>query len=150
MHTDLVRHIASLLAQQKSAYESLHSLMEHLSTALMRGEPTVIESLTRAGETELFRMRARLLEITTTLSEFGRIKSAGGEPMALDAETRESFEAAAEDLIASAQKFELITRRAKALAIGGSSFAAASIQMCGVPPSTYKAPVLRHAQGAGA
>lgn len=138
------------MAEQSAAYTSLQSLTSHLITALTRCEPTVIESLSRTGETEMFRMRARLLEITSALTDFGKQRAANGSPQPLDMAAREAFETEANKLLEAARGFEKMAGRAASLALGGSSFASAAIQMCGVPPSTYRAPVLKYSKGATA
>ncbi|HQZ95824.1 MAG TPA: hypothetical protein PLP21_05865 [Pyrinomonadaceae bacterium] len=150
MQDDLIRKIADLMAEQSAAYTSLQSLTSHLIAALTRCEPTTIESLSRSGETEMFRMRARLLEITSALTEFGKFRSDQTDPKPLDPNAREAFETQANKLLEAARSYEKIAGRAASLALGGSSFAAASIQMCGVPPSTYRAPVLKYSKGATA
>ena len=138
------------MAEQSAAYTSLQSLTSHLIAALTRCEPTTIESLSRSGETEMFRMRARLLEITSALTEFGKFRSSQTDPQPLDKNAREAFETEANKLLEAARSYEKIAGRAASLALGGSSFAAASIKMCGVPPSTYRAPVLKYSKGATA
>lgn len=150
MQDDLIRKIADLMAEQSAAYTSLQSLTSHLIAALTRCEPTTIESLSRSGETEMFRMRARLLEITSALTEFGKFRSDQTDPKPLDPNARQAFETQANKLLEAARSYEKIAGRAASLALGGSSFAAASIQMCGVPPSTYRAPVLKYSKGATA
>jgi hypothetical protein len=133
---------------QSSSYASLESLTVQLTTALTRCEPHEVETLTRAGESALFRMRSRLLEITTALTEFAEMRAADPQTSSLDPQTREIFESAANGLIDCAQRYETISGRASSLALAGSSFAAAGIQTCGVPPSTYNAPVLKYGKGA--
>lgn len=150
MQDDLIRKIAKLMAEQSAAYLSLRSLTTHLISALTRCDPVTIETLSRSGETEMFRMRARLLEITSALTEFGQVRAGLAEPQPLDAVAREDFEREANVLLESARDFEKIAGRAASLALGGSSFASAAIQMCGVPPSTYRAPVLKYSKGATA
>lgn len=150
MQDDLIRKIAKLMAEQSAAYTSLGSLTSHLIAALTRCEPTSIESLSRSGETELFRMRSRLLEITSELTEFGRLRASQTESAPLDPGAREAFETEANKLLETARGYEKIAGRAASLALGGSSFASANIQMCGVPPSTYRAPVLKYSKGAAA
>ena len=150
MQDDLIRKIADLMAEQTAAYTSLSSLTSHLIAALTRCEPTSIESLSRTGETEMFRMRARLLEITSALTDFGKFRSNQAEPQPLEPSVREAFEKEANTLLEAARSYQKIAGRAASLALGGSSFASASIQMCGVPPSTYRAPVLRYSKGATA
>ncbi|MEP6900292.1 MAG: hypothetical protein ABJA66_01000, partial [Actinomycetota bacterium] len=71
MQEDLIKKIANLMTEQATAFTSLDSLTKQLIVALVRSEPNNIESLSRTGETELMRMRARLLEITTTLTAVG-------------------------------------------------------------------------------
>ncbi len=147
MQDDLIRKIARLMTEQTAAYASLESLTAKLISVMTSGEPNSVEALSRAGETELFRMRSRLLEITSALTEFAEIRSSQTEPAPLDAEAREQFESAANKLLELARSFEKTAGRATTLALGGSSFAAAGIQMCGVPPTTYRAPVLKSGKG---
>jgi hypothetical protein len=150
MQDDLIRKIAGLMAEQSAAYTSLQSLTSQLIAALTRCEPALIETLSRSGEKELFRMRARLLEITTALTEFGRIRETFADLPRLDTTARENFEKEANTLLEAARSFEKIAGRATSLSLGGSSFAAAAIQMCGIQPTTYNAPVLKYTKGATA
>lgn len=150
MQDDLIRKIAKLMAEQSAAYTSLQSLTIQLIAALTRCEPVTIESLSRSGETELFRMRARLLEVTSALTEFGQLRAAQTESQPLDTGARETFETEANKLLETARRYEKVAGRAASLALGGSSFASANIQMCGVTPSTYRAPVLKYSRGAAA
>ncbi|MCC7308211.1 MAG: hypothetical protein IT173_11645 [Acidobacteria bacterium] len=148
MQTDLIRKIAELMTAQSASYASLESLTVQLAAALTRCEPHEIEALTKAGETALFRMRSRLLEITSALTQFAEIRANQELPTGLDTETREAFESAANSLIENARSYERVSARASTLALSGSSFAAAGIQTCGVPQSTYSAPVLSYSRGA--
>jgi hypothetical protein len=148
MQEDLIRKIAELMTTQSSSYASLESLTVQLITALTRCEAHEIEALTKAGETALFRMRSRLLEITSTLTQFAEARASQPSPSNLNTETREMFESAANGLIESARRYEKIGGRASSLALAGSSFASAGIQTCGVSPSTYSAPVLNYNRGA--
>lgn len=147
MHDELIRKVAGMMSEQTAAYTRLESAAAQLSAALVRGEPSAVESLSKAGETELLRMRARLLEITSALTVFAESRAAQAEKSPLDAESREKFEAAAKKLLEAAKRFQKISSKASNLALGGSSFAAACVQMCGVPPTTYRAPVLKYAEG---
>lgn len=147
MQDDLIRKIAQLMTEQSAAYTSLDSLMNQLTTALTVCEPNNIEALSRAGETELMRMRSRLLDITSALTNFSEIRAHQTELLPIAADVREQFETAANELIKSAKEFETKTGRATSLALGGLSFATAGIQMCGVPPTTYRAPVLKYTKG---
>lgn len=145
---DLIQKVATLMAEQLEAYGRLESATKQLSGVLVRGDLGGIESLTRAGESELLRMRSRLLEITSALTKFAELRAGQTEKTPLAAAVREQFEAAAKDLLESAQSFQKVARQASGLAVGGSSFATACIQVCGVPPTTYRAPVLKHYEGA--
>lgn len=148
MQEDLIRKIAEMMAAQASSYAGLESLTVQLVSALTRCEPHEIEALSKAGESALVRMRSRLLEITSALTQFAEIRANATEPTGLDADTREKFESAANGLVESARKYEKLSGRVSSLALAGSSYAAAGIQTCGVPPSTYNAPVLSYSKGA--
>lgn len=147
MHDELIRKVAELMSEQSAAYARLESATEQLSAALVRGEPNTVESLTRAGESELLRMRAKLLEITSALTNFAENRAGQIEKSPLAAETREQFEAAAKKLLEAAKNFQKVSSKAANLARGGSSLASACVQMCGVPPTTYRAPVLKYSEG---
>lgn len=147
MQEDLIRKIAELMAAQASSYASLESLTVQLVSALTRCEVHEIEALSKAGESALVRMRSRLLEITSALTLFAEVRATQTESTGLDGETREKFESAANGLVESARKYEKLSGRVSSLALAGSSFAAAGIQTCGVPPSTYNAPVLSFSRG---
>lgn len=138
------------MSEQTAAYAQLESAARQLSAALLSGEPNTIETLTRSGEIELLRMRSRLLEITSALTSFAELRANQTAKTPLDATAREQFEAAAKNLLESARQFQTVAAGAKNLALGGSSFATACIQMCGVPPTTYRAPVLKYGAGGGA
>lgn len=145
---ELIRSVAGLMAEQAVAYARLESATAQLAAALTTGDPAKIESLTRAGEAELTRMRSRLLEMTTALTRFAEMRAAQSTREPLDATARSRFEAAAKDLLDNARKFQRVSKRATSLARNGSSLATASIEMCGIAPSTYRAPVLRYGEAA--
>lgn len=147
MQDEIIRNVAQLMTEQTAAYSSLGSLTTQLLGSLTTCEPASIESLSRAGETEMFRMRARLLEITSALTGFAEFRANQTESIPLDASVRDKFETAVEELLNTARTFETLAARASSLALGGTSFAAAGIQMCGVPPTTYGAPVLKYSRG---
>lgn len=147
MENDLIRKVALLMDDQTDAYVRLESVTSQLSTVLMRGEANLVESFSKSGEKELQRMRARLLEITTSLSEFAEFRINQSEKTPLDADARSQFEKAAKELLDAAKRFQAISGQAGSLALGGSSFAAACIQVCGIPPSTYQKPVLNYGGG---
>ena len=71
MQNELIKKVATLMADQTTAYNRLQSAARQLSAALVQGEPDNIESLSRAGETELMRMRARLLEMKKSFADDG-------------------------------------------------------------------------------
>ena len=147
MHDELIQKISDLMTEQASAYTRLESATAQLSAALVRGEPELIESLTRTGESELTRMRSRLLEITSTLTEFAEMRARQDEKKPLEPSVRDAFDSAAKGLLEAARKFQNISNRVANLAINGSSFASACIQNCGVLPSTYRAPILKYSTG---
>lgn len=133
--------------EQAAAYTRLESATAHLSAALVRGEPELIESLTRAGEAELLRMRSRLLEITSALTDFAELRAREEEKRPLEPNVRDAFDSAAKGLIEAARKFRKISGQVAALAVNGSSFASACILNCGILPSTYRPPVLKYSTG---
>jgi hypothetical protein len=139
MLDELVKHIAELMHEQAAAYRQLDIATTHLGTALVRGAPESIESLTRAADSTLLRMRSRLLQIMSALTKFADARASASGPVSLDPQTKRDFEAASKELLASAHDFQKTRTHATALAVGGSSFGSAFIQMCGVPPSTYNA-----------
>lgn len=149
MHNDLVRKVAELMGEQAAAYQRLDAATNQLTAALVRGEPNGIEALTRAGESELLRMRSRLVEITSLLTKFTDMRASEPEKTPLEREVREQFEAQAQKLLDCAREFRKIVARAANLALGGVSFSNACIQQCGVPPTTYNAPILKNHEGAG-
>jgi hypothetical protein len=146
MQNELIEKVANLMDEQSSAYTRLKSATAQLAAALTQGEPEKIESLSRAGETELMRMRARLLEIITALTNFSEMRAVETEKVPLDKPIREQFDTAAKQLIEAAGDFQRVAARCTSLALGGSSFSSACLQVCGVPASTYSAPVLKYAE----
>ncbi len=148
MQDDLIRKVANLMSEQTAAYSRLESATNQLSSVMMRGEPHVVETLSKAGEKELLSMRSRLLEITSALTDFAEIRARQTERIPLDNAAREHFEMSAKSLLEAAKSYQKTAGRASSLALGGSSFANACIQMCGLPPTTYRAPVLKYSEGA--
>jgi hypothetical protein len=150
MQDNLIKKIASLMSEQSVAFSKLESLTELLIVALTLCEPERIDSIVRAAEAELFKMRSRLLEITSELSAFSEERASQTESQPLDPDARSNFETAAKQLLERARQFAKTAGRADSLALGGLSFATAHIQSCGLPPSTYRAPVLRSGRGMSA
>jgi hypothetical protein len=150
MQNELIQKVANLMDEQTSAYTRLQSATTQLAVALVQGEPDTVESLSRAGETELLRMRARLLEIISALTEFSEMRAEGVEKEPLEKFIREQFDTAAKQLIGSAKDFQKVANRCTSLALGGTAFSSACIQVCGISPSTYGAPVLKYAEGVAA
>jgi hypothetical protein len=142
----LVEQAAALMREQAAAYRRLDSVCAQLVGALAGGTPPAIESVTRAGDAELLRMRARLVQIMGALSAYADARSASPETATLSREIRRTFEAASTELLAAAGEFRRTHGRATALAGGGASFASACIEMCGVPPMTYRAPYARRGE----
>jgi hypothetical protein len=146
MSEALLRQAAQLMQEQAAAYRRLDAACNHLSAALVRGEPSVIESLTRAGESELLKMRSRLLQLMSVLTTFADSRARSSEGGKLAAETREIFEVASNELLGEAHDFEQTSRRAGTLANHGSTFVTACIQNCGIQPTTYRAPYARRGE----
>ena len=136
------------MGEQTSAYSRLESATAQLSTVMMQGEPAAVETLSKAGEKELLKMRSRLLEITSALTEFAELRGRQTEKEPLNPEAREQFENSAKSLLAAAKSYQRTAGRASSLALGGASFAKPCIQKCRLPPTTYKAAVLKYAEGA--
>lgn len=147
MQEELILKIANLMTEQSAAFKSLESLTTQLISALVRNEPGQIENFARNGEAELRKMRSRLLEITNSLTAFSELNRSENPPSAIGPEVRDTFESAANNLLEAARNYQKICKRTESLAVGGSSFATACIQICGVLPSTYRAPVLKSAIG---
>lgn len=148
MHNNLIQKISNLMDEQAAAYTRLESVTAQLSAVLVRGEPESIEALTRAGETELLRMRSRLLEITSALTDFAEMRTREEEKKPLEIAVRDAFDTAARSLLEAARKFQKLSNRVANLAINGTSFANACIENCGVSPSTYRPPILKSMTGA--
>ena len=147
MLDELIQKAARLMAEQAAAYRQLDTLCGQLCVSLVRGEPERVEHLSRAGEGELLRMRARLGQIMTSLATFGEERGRTGEPR-IGEEARRSFETASHELTRSATEFSRTQQRTAALANGGATFASACIEQCGVAPTTYRAPYAARATGA--
>lgn len=143
MSDQVIQRAAELMREQAAAYRRLNSLCEQLTVALVRGEAEQIEAMTRTSEAELLSLRARLAQITSTLSSFATARAAGPNQSPISAEVRTAFESASNDLITMARNFQRTRARAAALAFNGISFSGAFIEMCGVQPTTYGAPYAR-------
>jgi citrate synthase len=138
MPSQLILKAAELMHDQAAAYKRLDSLCQQLSVALVRGAPEPIESLTRTGESELLKMRSRLGQIVSTLTAFAEKRGNSQERSPIDSDARASFEAASKELMEAAESFRRTTKKSVALSRSGSSFASNCIEMCGVPPTTYR------------
>jgi hypothetical protein len=143
MSDKVIQRAAELMREQAAAYRRLNSLGEQLSVALVHGEVEQIESMTRTAEAELLSLRARLAQITTTLSSFAATRAATPNQTPISAEVRATFEESSNELIVTARNFQRTRARAAALAVNGGAFAGAFIAMCGVQPTTYGAPYAR-------
>ncbi len=143
MQNELIQKVANLMSEQAQAYSRLQKTTKNLQASLIQGDVTQIEKLTREGESELLWMRSRLLEITSELTHFAETRATQAENQPLEENIREEFDKSAKGLIEIAKEFKTLTSRVTGLALGGSSFATACIQVCGVPASTYRKPVLK-------
>ena len=147
MSDELIQQTATLMREQTLAYRQLKSVCEHLAGALIREAPEAIEPWTRAGETELLKMRARLVRIMGALGTFADARAKSPETCQLSTDTRAAFAAASNEMLQAAQDFQRTRERAAALATNGAAFAAVCIEMCGVTPTTYRAPYSRRGEG---
>lgn len=139
MPETLIQQSTQLMREQAQAYRRLTSACEQLTASLVRGAPETITSLVRAGETELLQMRARLVRIMSALTTYADKRSQAGT-LQISAEARTEFGQASNDLLQAARDFQSIRARAAALAVNGSNFTNNCIEMCGVQPTTYRAP----------
>lgn len=139
MPETLIQQSTQLMREQAQAYRRLTSACEQLTASLVRGGPETITSLVRAGETELLQMRARLVRIMAALSAYADKRAQAGT-LQISNETRAEFGQASNDLLQAARDFQSIRARAAALAVNGSNFTNNCIEMCGVQPTTYRAP----------
>jgi hypothetical protein len=147
MSANLIQRATELIQEQTAAFRRLDAACAQLAAALVRDAPELIESLTRTGESELLKMRSRLVQIMSTLSAFAEARAQSSEAAPLGAEQRAAFEQASCELIEAATAFQTTQQRAAALALNGATFAAACIEHCGIPPTTYRAPYARRGEG---
>jgi hypothetical protein len=140
MPEELVQQAARLMREQAEAYRRLTSACEQLTGSLVRGAPETISSLVRAGEGELLHMRARLVKIMSALTAYSDQRTQSHSAPAISADARAEFGMASNDLLAAARRFQGVRSRTAALATNGSNFTSACIEMCGVQPTTYRAP----------
>lgn len=143
MSEELVKTATRLMTEQTTDFARLEVACKHLSQALVTGEPTTIDSLTRAGEVELLRMRSRLVRIIQSLTAFAEARAAAPQTQKLTPDTRAAFESASKEMLDAAHKFRRTRETAVALTTSGSTFAAACIEFCGIQPTTYNGPYSR-------
>lgn len=141
-----IRETTKLMEEQARGYAQLDRSCTELCEALIKGEPVAIESMTRNGETELFPMRARLVRIVRSLTIFAEARALAPDTSSLSPGTREAFEAASNGLLLAARNFQRTRARAAALTTSGATFATACIEVCGIPPTTYRGPYARNAE----
>ncbi len=146
MTDDLINEAARLMNEQAADYERLGTACKRLAQVLIEGEPSVIESMTRVGESQLLQMRARMVRIIRTLTAFADARAKESETSSLSSEARSAFEAASTGLMTQAREFQLTRQRTAALTSSGATFATACIEMCGIQPTTYSAPYARNGE----
>jgi hypothetical protein len=139
-----IRETTKLMEEQARGYAKLDLSCAKLCEALINGQPAEVESMIRKGEEELLPMRARLVRIVRTLTIFAEARALAPETSALSPEVRSAFEAASDLLLRAAQSFQRTRARAAALTTSGATFATACIEVCGIPPSTYRGPYARN------
>jgi ATP-dependent Clp protease ATP-binding subunit ClpA len=140
---ELVSAATKLMIEQAADYDRLEVACSKLSDALITSEPAAIDSLTRAGEVELLRMRSRLVRIIQSLTAFAEARAAAPQVPKLSPEVRSAFESASKEMLEAAKKFQRTRETAVALTTSGSTFAAACIEFCGIQPTTYNGPYSR-------
>lgn len=144
MADDLIHKVAALMHEQAEGYRRLDAACGQLVAALTSGVPERISALVRAGEGELLTMRSRLVRLMSALTSFADARTPESAP--ISAEARAAFSQASQELRQAAQAFQRTQRRAAALANNGATFAAVSIEMCGIPPVTYRGPYARRGE----
>lgn len=142
---NILASVSNFMNEQAEAYSVLDSATRKLSNALVQSDLPLIDKYTREGESELTRMRSRMLEIMSALTQFAEQRAADAQK--LDPQIKEQFEQCAKQLIEKARDFKSLADKTANLALAGSSFASACIQVCGVPPTTYNKPVLNRSGG---
>ncbi len=145
MIDDHIREVTQLMVEQADDYVTLDQRCAELCEAMVAGQLKTIDSQTNDGGAILFRMRARLIRIIRALTDFAEARAAS-QNTTLTPETRSAFEAASGELLNAARQFQRIRERAAALTTGGATFATACIEVCGIQPSTYKAPYARNGE----
>lgn len=148
MADELIGRAAALMREQADAYARLDAACARLSDVMAAGHPAQVASEVRAVEGEMLRMRSRLVRLMSALTGFSDARAAAPERHAITPATRADFENASAGLLRAARAFRRTHERAAALANGGATFAAACIQQCGVPPTTYRAPYARRGEAA--
>ncbi len=146
MLDQLIQNAAQLMHEQAAAYRRLDSACQQLCGALVGGHPDQIETMTRAGEGELLKMRVRLVELMTALSAFADRHAGNDDQPALSHETRVTFREASSELLGAARDFQRTQARAAAVANNGATFTTSCIELSGVPPVTYRAPYARRGE----
>lgn len=149
MTSQLIQKAAELMREQAGAYHRLDATSKQLAGALVNAGPEVIESLVRAGESELLRMRSRLVQIISALTAFADARAAAPESSLIEPTVRSAFEAASTELLVAARDFQRTHSVASSLSLSGSSFATAFIHTCGVLPTTYRGPYSRRTEVPG-
>jgi hypothetical protein len=91
-------------------------------------------------------MRSRLVRLMAALGSFADARSAAPSTP-ISPEARSAFGSASQELLQAARDFQQTQARAAALATNGASFSAVFIELCGVPPTTYRAPYARRGEG---
>jgi hypothetical protein len=146
----LILQASKLMQEQAESYGLLNDGCARLAAALIKSSPEEIETLTKAGESELLRMRSRLVRIMSTLTMFAETRAAQPTNQVIAEDARRAFEEASNVLASAARDFQRIHQRAAGLAMSGETMASASIEMCGFQPMTYRAPYARHGERAWA
>lgn len=147
MSEELILEATTLMQEQTEAYERLSKTCGNLAAALINSTPDVIGAIVRTGEIELLNMRSRLLRMMSALATFADARAASIETPALSPNTRQAFSQASSALQKAASEFQQAGARTSALAVNGEILSAVCMELCGIQPTTYRAPYVRQGEG---
>jgi hypothetical protein len=146
MHNDLIHKASKLMREQAASYFQLQTTSSRLGEAMVLGDLALIESCRQSCERELFPMRARLVQLMSTLAVFSEERAKFPDNQ-IAADARNAFESASKELLDAARTFQRTQKLASTVATNGATLTSAFIEMCGVQPTTYRAPYARRTEG---
>ncbi len=147
MSEELILEATTLMQEQTEAYTRLSKTCGKLATALINSTPDVIGVIVRTGELELLNMRSRLLRLMSALATFADARATNSAAPALSPNTRQAFSQASSALQQAANEFQQTGARTAALAVNGEILSSVCMELCGIQPTTYRAPYVRQGEG---